>query len=64
MQTLASIAALARVLAPPVLSLLNNFTANTEKRIKSSRPVKSGSAAFLSCTIFPDFSARYFGSGF
>jgi hypothetical protein len=55
MQTLASIAALARVLAPPVLSPLNNFTANTEKTHQKQQTCQKRVCCFSFMHNFPQF---------
>jgi hypothetical protein len=55
MQTLASIAALARVLAPPVLLPLNNFTANTEKTHQKQQTCQKRVCCFSFMHNFPRF---------
>ena len=51
MQTLASTAALARVLAPPVLSLLNNFSSCTKNASKAAGLSKAGLLLFCFAVI-------------
>ncbi len=63
MQTLASIAALARVLAPPVLSLLNNFSSCTKNASKAADLSKAGLLLFCFAvirTISPSISTHIF----
>jgi len=63
MQTLASTAALARVLAPPVLSLLNNFSSCTKNASKAAGLSKAGLLLFCFAVIrtnSPSNSTHFF----